>query len=59
MSRSELFSRAAAHYLDELDTKSLVRQTDEAVLTLADTDTGVADAVEVGHRVLAGTSDDW
>lgn len=64
MSRSELFSRAAAHYLDELDTKSLVCQIDEAVLTLAGADDGTADdgtadAVEVGHRVLAGTSDDW
>lgn len=59
MSRSELFSRAVAHYLDELDAKSMVRQIDEAVLALADGDDGTADAVEVGHRVLAGTSDDW
>ena len=59
MSRSELFSRAVARYLDELDATSMVHQIDEAVLALRDIDDGTADAVRVGQQVLAGTSDDW
>jgi hypothetical protein len=59
MSRSEFFSRAAARYLDDLDAESVTRQIDEAVAALAPQDDSAADAVAVGHRVLADASDDW
>jgi len=59
MSRSEFFSRAAAHYLDELDSDSVTHQIDQAVATLGEPDDGAADAVSVGHRLLTGTTDDW
>jgi metal-responsive CopG/Arc/MetJ family transcriptional regulator len=59
MSRSEFFSRAAAHYLDELDAESVTRQIDQAVAAVAGRDDSDADAVVVGHRVLADASGDW
>jgi len=59
MSRSEFFSRAAAHYLDELDSEPVTRQVDLAVVALGETDSSAADAVEVGHRLLAAATDDW
>jgi predicted DNA-binding protein len=59
MSRSEFFSRAAARYLDELDSESVTRQVDLAVDALGGEDDSAADAVSVGHRLLAGTADDW
>lgn len=59
MSRSEFFSRAAAHYLDELDSDSVTDQIDLAVTTLGESDDSAADAVSVGHRLLADTTDDW
>ena len=59
MSRSEFFSRAAARYLDELDSESVTRQVDLAVATLGEPDGSAADAVEVGHRLLATATDDW
>jgi hypothetical protein len=59
MSRSEFFSRAAARYLDELDSQSVTRQIDLAVAAFAEDDDSTADAVAVGHRLLADTADDW
>jgi metal-responsive CopG/Arc/MetJ family transcriptional regulator len=62
MSRSEFFSRAAARYLDELDRTSVTHQIDLAVSTLgtlADADDPAVDAVNISHRVLNDTSDDW
>lgn len=59
MSRSEFFSRAAAHYLDQLDSASVTDQIDQAVAALGEPDGSVADAVSVGHRLLTGTTDDW
>jgi len=59
MSRSEFFSRAAARYLDELDSKSVTHQVDLAVAALDGSDGSSTDAVEAGHRLLAGASDDW
>ena len=59
MSRSEFFSRAAARYLDELDAESVTRQIDLAVAAQAEQDGSAADAVAVGHRVLADASGDW
>jgi len=59
MSRSELFSRAAASYLDELDSESVTHQIDLAVASLGQSDDSAADAVAAGHRLLAATTDEW
>jgi metal-responsive CopG/Arc/MetJ family transcriptional regulator len=55
MSRSEFFTRAAAHYLDELDAESVTRQINEAVAALAGRDDTAEHAVMVGRQVLAST----
>jgi metal-responsive CopG/Arc/MetJ family transcriptional regulator len=59
MSRSEFFSRAAARYLDELDSESVTGQIDRAVAALGESDDSVTEAVAAGHRTLAETSDEW
>ncbi len=59
MSRSELFSRAAVHYLDDLDERSLTRQIDEAVAGLPEPDGSTSDAVATGHRLLEELDDEW
>jgi len=59
MSRSELFSRAAARYLDELDSESVTRQIDLAVASISQSDDSAAYAVAAGHRVLVATADEW
>ena len=59
MSRSEFFSRAAARYLDELDSGSVTHQIDLAVAALDEADASAADAVDVGRRLLATTTDEW
>ena len=59
MSRSEFFSRAAARYLDELDSVSVSHQIDLAVVALGEADDSAADAVEVGRRLLAKSTDEW
>lgn len=51
MSRSEFFSKAAAHYLAELDAASLTTRLDAALATATDDDTG-ATAVTAGRRTL-------
>jgi metal-responsive CopG/Arc/MetJ family transcriptional regulator len=59
MSRSEFFSRAAARYLDELDSGSVTHQIDLAVTAMGEADGSVADAVDVGRRLLATATDEW
>ncbi|HEU0191691.1 MAG TPA: ribbon-helix-helix domain-containing protein [Mycobacterium sp.] len=60
MSRSELFTRAAEHYLDELDSGSLTGQIDDALQRLNQVpDESESDAVAVGHRVLSVADDEW
>jgi hypothetical protein len=59
MSRSEFFSRAAAHYLDELDSESVTDQIDQAVTALAAADDSAGDAVRLGRRLLSESIDDW
>jgi len=59
MSRSEFFSRAAARYLDELDSEAVTGQINLAVAALGDRDDSTADAVSAGHRILAETNDEW
>jgi metal-responsive CopG/Arc/MetJ family transcriptional regulator len=59
MSRSEFFSRAAARYLDELDSESVTRQINEAVAVIGDSDDSSADAVNAGRRFLTNLTDEW
>lgn len=59
MSRSEFFTRAAARYLDELDTESVTRQIDLAVAALAGDDDSAADAIAVARRLLGENSGNW
>lgn len=59
MSRSEFFARAAQHYLDELDARSLTGQIDSALERLGAPDETAADAVSAGRRVLDAVDDEW
>lgn len=59
LSRSELFSRAAARYLDELEGEAVTRQIDLALASINQGDRSVDDAVAAGHRLLATTPDEW
>lgn len=52
ISRSEFFARAARRYLDELSSRSLTGQIDEALRFVGAEDSGQA-AVAAGRRRLA------
>ena len=56
ISRSEFFARAARSYLDQLASRSLTQQIDEALRT-GDDDSNAA-AAAAGRSYLAG-QDDW
>ena len=56
ISRSEFFARAARSYLDQLASRSLTQQIDEALRTAND-DSNAA-AATAGRSYLAG-QDDW
>jgi metal-responsive CopG/Arc/MetJ family transcriptional regulator len=56
ISRSEFFARAARSYLDQLASRSLTQQINEA-LEAADDDSNAA-AAAAGRSYLAG-QDDW
>jgi hypothetical protein len=56
ISRSEFFARAARSYLDQLASRSLTQQIDEALRTAHDDSNAAAAAA--GRRYLAG-QDDW
>jgi hypothetical protein len=56
ISRSEFFTRAARRYLDELASRSLTEQVNEALQTAGTGDSADA-AVAVGRELLA--EDDW
>ncbi len=58
ISRSELFSTAVRHYLDELDESSLVSQIDAAA-EVANEDGSVRSAVDAGRRLLAEDTEGW
>lgn len=58
MSRSEFFTRAARHYLEQLDAESLTRQIDAAV-ALAEDDDAAEAAVAAGRDRLARDEDGW
>jgi Arc/MetJ family transcription regulator len=57
ISRSEFFTRAARRYLDELASRSLVQQVNEALET-AGSDDSAAVAAQAGRRHLAAR-DEW
>ena len=57
MSRSEFFTTAARHYVQELDTQSLTARINAALALTGSDETSQA-AVRAGRRVLAD-GDDW
>jgi metal-responsive CopG/Arc/MetJ family transcriptional regulator len=57
ISRSEFFTRAARRYLDELASRSLTEQVNDA-LQAAGSDDSAAAAVAAGRRLLTA-GDDW
>ncbi len=57
ISRSEFFTTAARHYIQELDAQSLTARIN-AALALAGSDESSQAAVRAGRRVLAD-GDDW
>jgi hypothetical protein len=58
MSRSEFFTRAAQHYVEELDAHSLTIRIDAAV-ALVRRDESSRAAVAARHRLLAADEDGW
>jgi metal-responsive CopG/Arc/MetJ family transcriptional regulator len=57
ISRSEFFARAARRYLDELASRSLTEQVNQALETAGGDDSATA-AAQAGRRRLA-TGDEW
>jgi len=57
ISRSEFFARAARMYLDDLASRSLTQQIDEALQTVGSDDSAAA-ATAAGRSRLA-RQDDW
>ncbi|HEY9242131.1 MAG TPA: ribbon-helix-helix protein, CopG family [Streptosporangiaceae bacterium] len=57
ISRSEFFSRAARRYLDELASRSLTQQVNDALETTGQ-DESAAVAAQAGRERLAA-GDDW
>ena len=57
ISRSEFFTRAARRYLDELESRSLTQQVNDALETAGDDDSAVV-AAQAGRQRLAA-EDDW
>lgn len=58
VSRSEFFTTAARHYLDELEAESLTSQID-AVVDIVGTDGSNVDAVAASRRNLENSDDEW
>jgi Arc/MetJ family transcription regulator len=57
ISRSEFFARAARRYLDELASRSLTQQVNQALQT-AGADDSAAAAAHAGRELLAA-GEDW
>jgi antitoxin MazE6 len=57
ISRSEFFARAARRYLDELASRSLTQQVNDALQAAGDDDSAVA-AAQAGRDLLA-TGEQW
>jgi len=58
MSRSEFFTRAALHYMEQLDAQSLAARIDAAI-ALVGVDESTQAAVAAGRRYLAADEDEW
>ncbi len=58
ISRSEFFTVAARHYIEELDAQSLTARID-AVIDLVGEDESSDIAASAGHRTLAADADEW
>jgi metal-responsive CopG/Arc/MetJ family transcriptional regulator len=58
VSRSEFFTIAARHYIDELDAQSLTKRIDTVVDLLGEDDSSLA-AVDHGRAMLAADTDEW
>jgi metal-responsive CopG/Arc/MetJ family transcriptional regulator len=58
MSRSEFFTVAARHYIEELDAQSLTSRID-AVIDLVGEDESSTAAVNAGRRILVADTDEW
>jgi metal-responsive CopG/Arc/MetJ family transcriptional regulator len=58
MSRSEFFTVAATHYIEELDAQSLTSRIDAAIDLVGEDESSSA-AVSAGRRVLAADTDGW
>jgi len=58
MSRSEFFTRAAQHYMEQLDAQSLAARIDAAI-ALVGVDESTQAAVAAGRRYLAADEDEW
>jgi metal-responsive CopG/Arc/MetJ family transcriptional regulator len=58
MSRSEFFTRAAQHYIEQLDAQSLAARIDEAIALVGNDESAQA-AVAAGRRLLAADEDEW
>jgi antitoxin MazE6 len=57
ISRSEFFARAARRYLDELASRSLTQQVNDALKAAGDDDSAAAAAAAGGQLLAAG--EDW
>lgn len=57
ISRSEFFARAARRYLDELASRSLTQEVNEALQAAGGDDSAIA-AAQAGRRLLTA-GDDW
>ena len=58
ISRSEFFTVAARHYIDELDVQSLTSRIDAAI-DLVGEDESSRTAVSTGRRLLTAETSEW
>lgn len=59
ISRSELLTKAAEGYLDELESDALSEEINRAVDIIGDTDDSAQFAVEASNAHLRSLNDDW
>jgi len=59
MSRSEFFTRAAQHYLQELDARSLITRIDAAIALVGVDESSAAAVIAGRRRLLAADDNEW
>ena len=59
MSRSEFFSRAAASYLDLMESRSLRLEIEKALEAIGDSDDSADAAVHASKSYLQSLDDEW